>query len=112
MVDIFKPINGNYDEMIRECFKKNKNSCISFWLVGSYCYYLKNESLFKDETFDKLSRWMYDNYDSLEHEHKSLITKDMLKAGSGFNLKESDYPLRVKVTADMFIRGLWSGKHS
>lgn len=112
MIDIFKPIGGNYDEVVRECFKINKSSCISWWLSSSYCYYCKNESLMSDEAFDKLSKWMLDNYSSLQHTNKNLITEDMLKAGSGYNLKQEDYPTRVKVTGEMLIRGLYAGKHS
>ena len=106
---MFKPTNGNYDEAVRECFKKNKNSCISFWLVSSYCYYIRYDSLLSDEFFDKMSKWMLDNWDSLDHTNKNLITKDMLAAGSGFNLKEDDYPLRVKISAEDFIKNLHSG---
>lgn len=112
MINIFKPINGNYDEVVRECFKVNKNSCISWFLASSFAYYCKNESLLKDETFDKMCKFMLDNWDSLEHTNKHLITKDMLRMGTGAFIKEADYPTRIKVTADMFIRGLYEGKHS
>lgn len=112
MINIFKPIGNNYDEVVRECFKINKNSCISFWLVASFCYYIKNESILKDETFDKMSKWMLDNWESLEHTNKELITKDALAMGTGAFIKEADYPTRIKVTADMFIRGMYEGKHS
>lgn len=109
---MFKPVNGNFDEPVRDCFKKNRNSCISFWLVSSYCYYIRHESLMSDQAFDKMSKWMLDNYDSLEHNHKHLITKEMLEAGSGYNLNENDYPLIVKVTAEIFIKNLYEGYSS
>lgn len=110
MINIFRPIGNNYDEVVRECFKKNKNSCISWWIVSSYCYYIKNESLMSDTAFDKLSKWMLDNFHTLEHTHKHLLSKDALRMGTGAFIKEDDYPLRVKVTADSFIRGLYEGK--
>ena len=109
---MFETVNGKYDEAVRECFKKNKNSCVSFWLVCSYCYYIRHESLMSDEAFDKMSRWMFDNYDKLEHNHKYLITKEMLIVGSGYNLKEKDYPLIVKVTAEDFIKNMYAGYSS
>ena len=109
---MFETVNGKYDEAVRECFKKNKNSCVSFWLVCSYCYYIRHESLISDEAFDKMSRWMFDNYDKLEHNHKYLITKEMLIVGSGYNLKEKDYPLIVKVTAEDFIKNMYAGYSS
>lgn len=106
---MFKPTNGNYDEVVRECFKKNKNTCISFWMLSSYAYYCRYDSIMSDTAFDKMSKFMLDNYDSLEHNHKHLITKGMLVAGSGYNLKAEDYPLIVKVTAESFIKNLHSG---
>ena len=109
---MFEAVNGKYDEAVRDCFKKNKNSCVSFWLVCSYCYYIRHESLMSDEAFDKMSRWMFDNYDKLEHNHKHLITKEMLSVGSGYNLKEKDYPLIVKVTAEDFIKNMYAGYSS
>jgi NAD-dependent DNA ligase len=106
---MFEVINGKYDQAARDCFKKNKNTCISWWLSASYAYYIRYESLLSDEAFDKMAKYILDNYNSLEHQHKHLITKDMLSAGSGYNLKKDDYPLRVQVTADSFIRELHSG---
>lgn len=109
---MFNPVDGNFDEAVRECFKKNKNSCFSFWLVSSYCYYIRHESLMSDSAFDKMSKWMLDNYETLEHNHKHLITKEMLEAGSGYNLNENDYPFIVKVTAEIFIKNLYEGYSS
>lgn len=105
---MYKPTNGNYDEVVRECFKKNKNTCISWWLTCSYCYYIRHDSLMSDEAFDKMCKWMLENYDSLEHNNKNLITKEMLSAGSGYNLKAEDYPLVVRVSSEEFIKNLYS----
>ena len=63
-----------------------------------------------DGAFDKMCKWMLDNYDSLEHEHKSLVTKDMLVAGSGFNIPYDSYPLRVQNSAGYFIEALYKSK--
>ena len=112
MLEVFKPIDGCYDNVVRDCFKKNKNSSISWFLSSSYCYYQKDESLMSDIAFDKLCKWMFDNHDSLEHEHKHLVTKDMLQAGSGFNLKADDYPLRVQHSAPVLIKMMYAGQGS
>ncbi len=61
-----------------------------------------------DTAFDGLCKYMLKNYDTLEHVNKDLVTKDMLSAGSGYNLKESDYPLRVQVISDELIREYYS----
>jgi hypothetical protein len=99
-------INGIYDEAARWCFKQNPSSTISWFLSASYAYYCRYESLLADDVFDKLCKYILDNYDKLQHAHKHLVTKEMLSAGSGYNLKESDYPLIVKVTTEKFIADL------
>lgn len=43
------------------------------------------------------------NYGKIEHHHKHLVTKEGLKAGSGYYLKDTDYPLIVKVTTEKMI---------
>lgn len=98
--------NGTYDQAAREAFKINPASGFSFWLSASLAYYIKYESILSDEVFDKLSKYLLDNYDTLKHINKNLVTKDGLKAGSGYYLKEQDYPLRVRVSTDELVRNL------
>ncbi len=112
MYEVFKAVNGNLDQAARDSFKVNPSSCISWWLSASYGYYIRYESLLSDEAFDKMSKYILDNYESLEHNHKHLVTKEMLVAGSGYNLKESDYPLIVKVSTEDFIKAVNLGKSS
>ena len=59
-----------------------------------------------------MSKWMLDNWEFLKHNHKHLVTKEMLQAGSGYNLKEDDYPTIVKVTAEVFIKNMYEGHNS
>lgn len=96
----------NYDGQVRESFKKSPNTTFSWFLASSYAYYCRYESLLSDETFDKMCAYMLENYDKLEHQHKHLVTKEMLTAGSGYNLTTDDYPTIVKVTAEKFIQDL------
>lgn len=100
------PINGSYDQAARDGFKVNPASAFSWFLSSSYAYYLKYESLLKDETFDKLCSFLLENYDKLEHQHKHLVTKGMLKAGTAHNLKEEDYPLIVRISSSELIEKL------
>jgi len=55
---------------------------IPMYLMCSYAYYMVDESLIPDHQFDALAKWILDNYDSIEHPHKELVTKDDLKAGT------------------------------
>jgi len=59
-----------------------KHNPISFYLMCSYAYYMLDESFITDHEFDTLARWLLKNYDSIEHQHKHLISKDSLKAGT------------------------------
>jgi NAD-dependent DNA ligase len=94
----------NYDSEARESFKKSPNTTISWYLAASYAYYTRYESLLSDETYDKMCKYMLDNYEKLEHTHKHLVDKEALRAGTGYQIKE--YPLIVQVTAEGMIRKL------
>jgi hypothetical protein len=104
-------INGTYDQAARESFKVNPASAFSWFLSASFAYYLRFESLLSDEVFDQMCKYLLDNYDKLDHINKSLVTKDMLKAGSAYNLSENDYPLRVRISSEELIRNLLEHKN-
>lgn len=106
----FPIVNGTYDQAARESFKVNPASAFSWVMAASYCYYHLYESILEDTTFDRMMKFLLDNYDNLEHTNKSLITKDMLAVGSLYNLSVNDYPLRVKVSADELLRNLLTWK--
>ena len=99
-------IGGNYDEAARKAFKINPASAISFYLAASYLYYCRDISILSDNTYDRLSKWLLENIDNLEHTNHNLIDKDALRAGTAFHIKESDYPLRVKISAEELARDL------
>lgn len=106
----FPIINGTYDQAARDSFRVNKASAFSWVLAASYCYYHLYESILADEVFDKMARFLLDNYDSLEHTNKHLVTKEMLQVGSLYNLKLEEYPLRVRISADELLRNLLTWK--
>lgn len=101
-----KIVNGTYDEAAREAFKINPASTISFYLAASYLYYCKHISLLSDECFDGICRWLLKNIDNLEHVNHNLVDKEALKAGTAYHIKEEDYPLRVRVSAEGLARDL------
>jgi hypothetical protein len=49
-----------------------------------------------DEDYDALCKRLHNNWDTLEHMHKHLTSKDLLECGSGYSI---DYPIRVKKAA-------------
>lgn len=78
---------------------KNKNLTVPWYLMASYLYYLQDISIVTDAGFDNVARVMIEHGDTIEHRHKQLITKDMLRAGTGFNLRDEDYPGITKSAA-------------
>lgn len=88
-----------HDQLARESFKNSKNVVVAWILMASYLYYLCDESILSDEVFDKMCKWLYANFDEVEHRHKYLIKKEDLSAGSLYQLQDWDYPNIVKGAA-------------
>lgn len=76
-------------------------SFIACFLTSSYLYYLHPEArgICSDETFDWCCKRMVEDWDYIVHQHKHLIKLEDLKAGTGFALREHDYPGIVKSVA-------------
>lgn len=70
---------------------------VQHFLMASFAYYHRNESPMTDHAFDRLCARLLERYDRVTHPHKYLIDKDMLRAGSGYNLRWEDYPTIIKV---------------
>ena len=66
---------------------KNKNMLVPYYLMYSYLYYKKNESLISDNEFDDLCKDLLKNWDNINHMHKHLISRESLEAGTGYDLK-------------------------
>lgn len=70
---------------------------LQHYLMCSYLYYCTTKtSPLSDEIFDKLGRYLLDNYEEIEHIHKHLVSLEDLECGTLFRLQEKDYPLIVK----------------
>lgn len=74
------------------------------FLVASYAYYLRHVSLMSDESYDKIAKALLTNWDTFEHQHKYLVTKEDLQAGTLYALKAKDYPLIIRTCAELRIR--------
>jgi hypothetical protein len=65
---------------------------IAKYLMCAYAYYVEDNPLVPDHEFDSLAKHILENYDTIEHRHKHLITKEDLQAGSYLG----EYPSIVK----------------
>ena len=57
---------------------------LSIFLMASFLYYRYNRSVLTDPEYDSLCVLLLKKWDSFEHQHKHLVTKEDLKAGTGF----------------------------
>ena len=69
------------------------NMLVPYYLMSCYLYYEKNVQVLSDQEFDTVCKRLLDEWDSVQHFHKHLITKQDLVAGTGYALK---YNNRIK----------------
>ena len=60
---------------------------VPWYLMSSYLYYQEDKQVLTDEQFDTLCKRLLENWDSVEHMHKHLISKHDLTAGTGYAIK-------------------------
>ncbi len=65
----------------------NTQQLVPYYLMSSYLYYKKDKQVLTDDEFDTLCKRLLDEWDSIEHMHKHLITKEDLQAGTGYAIK-------------------------
>jgi hypothetical protein len=75
------------------------NKSVEWYLMTSYLYYIRDVSLILDHHYDKLCKFMYDNWKHIKHKYKSYILKEALVSGTGFYLKKEDYPAEIVTAA-------------
>lgn len=84
------------DATVRKRVEAAPNLGVAFYLMGAYAYYGQDDPFMSDGTWEWLAKFLKQNWHSIEHRHKHLITADMLASGSFFMPKGSDYPEIVK----------------
>ena len=81
-------------------YQNNPNMLVPYYLMYSYAYYKENESLISDTEYDDICKQIIEKWDNITHWHKSLLTLDALKAGTGYDI---EYPNRVISAAKTLI---------
>ena len=71
-------------------------------MMASYLYYKLDISLLSDTEYDQLAYILLRDYDLFEHQHKYLVTKDMLKAGTAYSIYK--YPLMVMGACETYLK--------
>ena len=83
---------------------------VVWYLMASYCYYCLDKTIMPDADFDGICLRLLKEFDNIEHRHKYLIDKSALEAGTGFHIKEDEYPGIVKGAANLILSSLGKGK--
>lgn len=85
--------NGNtLDKELCDATDTNVNLMVPWYLMASYAYYVEDDPILSDSTFDRLAKRIMENWEKIEHHHKDKLTLDMLKAGTYIG----EYPSRVQ----------------
>lgn len=95
----------DWDQQCRALTQRNRNLLVPWYLMTSYLYYVKDKSVVSDRTYDDLCKRLLAEWNWIEHRHKDLIDREALAAGTGYYIKESDYPLIVKSAAERMLSG-------
>lgn len=81
----------------------NLKSLLQAYLMTSYLYYSMNVSVILDDLYDLIAKTLLAHYDQFEHQHKHLVSKADLEAGTLYHLRGGDYPLMVQMAAEKWL---------
>lgn len=97
-------MNRKVEKLCKQAIDSNPNMLVPWYLMLSFLYYIKDESVVSDHVYDDICKRPLASWDVVSHWHKHLIDPSVLSAGSGFNLKAEDYPLRTREAAKSLLR--------
>lgn len=72
------------------------------YLMSSYLYYDCDSQVLTDPQYDQLCRELLAGWEQFDHQHKHLVTKEDLAAGTGYAIRK--YPLILKSAAHQWER--------
>jgi hypothetical protein len=68
------------------------NMNVPWYIMAAYAYYVDDDPILEDSTFDRLAKKILKEWDEITHRHKEYLNKDMLEAGTYMG----DYPPQIK----------------
>lgn len=96
----------NYTELMFDRILDKPNVIVPWYLSLSYAYYVLDESLADDWAYDKLCKMLDRQWDSIKHQHKYLIDRSSLSAGTGYALDFDGFPTIIKASTALLIKDL------
>lgn len=70
------------DKAALKALKRSDNMLVPWYLMAAYAYYVLDAPILSDALFDTICRGLDDQWDEIEHMHKSWIDRDDLAAGT------------------------------
>lgn len=70
----------------------SQNQLIPYYLMSCYLYYVQDKPALEDRIFDALCIRIQEEWNQIEHRHKSLITLKHVQCQTGYDL---NYPTIV-----------------
>ena len=58
------------------------NRLISYYMMSSYLYYQKDQSVLSDPDFDDMCKRILSEWKSITHQHKRRVSRKALEAGT------------------------------
>lgn len=68
------------------------NMYVPWYIMAAYAYYVEDDPILEDRTFDIIAKRILEHWDEIDHRHKEYLTKDMLVAGTYIG----EYPPQIK----------------
>lgn len=79
--------NYYFDNTCYNAIKKNKNMCVSWFLMACFAYEKLDDPIISDACFDEISSIMFKNWKIIKHIHKKFIIYNKeTKKGSSINI--------------------------
>jgi NAD-dependent DNA ligase len=82
-----------------EISKLTKAQLVPQYLMHSYLYYIEGSPVLSDRSYDLLCIRLLAEWNEVEHPHKDIVDRESLSSGTGFYLKEEDYPRIATIAA-------------
>lgn len=68
------------------------NMNVPWYIMAAYAYYVDDDPILEDSTFDRLAKKILKEWDEITHRHKEYLNKDMLEAGTYMG----EYPPQIE----------------
>lgn len=76
-----------FDSYIHKCIGACPDSVVPLILISGLSYYKYNENIISDETYDYLTKYLVNNWNTIKHPHKYLLKlEDLSNTSSTFNI--------------------------